>query len=767
MKRFYLFLFSTLIYIGVQAEEMQYFDFLKELHKEVSRYVFNEPIYVFPNGDSLLYFEDDFHLSYQNRHTFMSYARVVYKDRGIYEGLLYGLYLSDLVRLNYVPEDAWAWGTFYDFKTQQSIPCVFGLIEDKTDFSKLQSGRYFRPEDGDIRYFDGRYYWYPFPYDLKGKYEDVIYKLEAKAKTITVIEKFSTGYGVDRWKYEGLKKNSNGTKSKFVTPGFRGGFTMIAEQTNTRVSQLVATGSALKPKIISNSCSDISFTPYLKEKNQDICWYFPQTAEFNSEMLDAVLDQAQRDINTNTCLDNEISTGKADARKKFTTWRNVTNEPCLFKEMNLYSHGCLLIMRDMNADKWTSKAYRFLLSKDFLKDEVIHSGYSQSETSINGYDYVDMGLPSGNLWASNFQYPISYPYGSRIYETVYGKDRKSMIYKIIEEKHPGEELYYWGEINHVLTENAKFRNPVSDNYLLYHKFDTIPRKYDYVTNKMGSPWHCPSKKDWEELFQYSTIIHDPDEEEKVFVVGPNGNVLLLHKRTHCTNDVNYLVKFEDEWGFYPVDYEPRGIIRPVCNKRLSAEEVLQRKAMIENKPDPHEAYRIYKENFDKEQRKINAVVNKCVFLEDSAIIYTEKEHLKAVSMPLFNRLHSEAGDHIAFFTSSEQDMKDFLEPICYDYSDNRYTSSRYNEAVSFLKKLSKMNIDTISLRAVPENYVLILDVELSLPNKNPKKPAKHYKTSANIITRLVRKGNGKMVASDVPNAGKFSIVDLMKNLEEK
>ena len=233
MRRFYLCLISAMMYIGAQAVEMQCFDFLKELHNDVSRYSLNEPVYVFPNGDTLLYSDDDPHKMrryYKDYNkTSMSYVRVVYKDRGIYEGLLYGLSLADLVSLDYVPEDAWAWGTFYDFKTRQSIPCVFGLVEDKTDFSKLQSGNYFRPADGDIDYFKRRYYWYPFPNGLEGKGEDVIYKLDTKAKTIAIAETWRLDYWVERWKYEGLKKNRNGTYSQFTASTIRGGFVMKAE----------------------------------------------------------------------------------------------------------------------------------------------------------------------------------------------------------------------------------------------------------------------------------------------------------------------------------------------------------------------------------------------------------------------------------------------------------------------------------------------------------------------------------------------------------
>ena len=765
MKRFYLCIISALMFIGAQAVEMQYFDFLKVLHDDASQYVFKEPVYVFPNGDTLLYSNDD---TYKMRRyykdpskTSMSYVRVVYKDRGIYEGLLYGLTLADLVRLNYVPEDAWAWGTFYDFKTQQSIPCVFGLIEDKTDFSKLQSGNYFRPTDGEPGYFNGRYYWYPFLNGLEGEEEDVIYKLDTKAKTITVAEKWSLIYGVGEWQYAGKKKNRNGTYSKF-TSSVKGGFAMIAEQTNYRVLQLVPEGKAWKYKKISDSYSEIAFTPSFRESAEQRCQYADRELNSNLAMINEIMAECQSDINSNTCLENEIANGKADARKEFAKRRNITAETKLFNKMELYAHGCILIMRDMNADKWAPAAYRFLLSKDIRYDEVVHSGYSQNKASMNGYEYVDLGLPSGILWASDYQLQLKIPIVSRIYETLYGKDRESMIDKVYKMKYPEEEMYCWGEINQWSIEKSRMCLYLSDDDLLRYKFDSVPLKYDYIANQMGAPWRCPSKKDWEELLNNCAVIDCPDKRGIVVIVGPNGNVLTLRKDFYWTNDVKLSVNFERNWRFYQEEAIRHHWLKPVFKKNLPEEEVLRRKASLQNKPDPYEAYRIYKAQKQAKDSKVQAVVRKCQLMKDSVLLSEELERLRTISIPLFYMLHKEAGNHAGAFKGDENDMQKFLEPICYDYKDRTYTSERYKKANSFLSQLAKMQVESVALRIVTENSAVVMDIELSLPDKNPKKPTQHYKTSANVLTGFALRKKGLKET----DAGKLCIMDLINNLEE-
>lgn len=765
MKRFYLCIISALMFIGAQAVEMQYFDFLKVLHDDASQYVFKEPVYVFPNGDTLLYADDNLHKmiryykGYNN--TYMNYVRVVYKDIGIYEGLLLGLSLADLVRLNYVPEDAWAWGTFYDFKTQQSIPCVFGLIEDKTNFSKLQSGNYFRPTDGDIDYFKRRYYWYPFQNGTEGEEEEVIYKLDTKAKTITVTEKWSLGYFVAPWHYAGKKKNRNGTYSN-VSSSVRGNFTMTATQTNTRVSQFVADANAWKSKIISNSYSEIAFTPFILESAEQRCQYADRQIEFNLAMINEVMAQYQSDINSNTCLENEIANGKADARKEFAKRRNITTETKLFNKMELYAYQSLLIMRDMNADKWTPAAYRFLLSKDIREDELTQSGYSQSETSMNGYGYVDLGLPSGTLWASSKQEMMWKPFVSRIYETLYGKDRESIINKVYKQTYPEDDMYCWGEINFYSIEGSRMCMYLSDDDLLRYKFDAVPLKYDYIANQMGAPWRCPSKKDWEELLNNSIMIDCPDERGRVVVVGPNGNVIVLRKDFYWTNDVKLSVNFERNWRFYQEEAIRHHWLKPVIKKNLPEEEVSRRKASLQNKPDPYEAYRKYKAQKQAKDSKVQAVVRKCQLMKDSVLLSEELERFRTISIPLFYMLHKEAGNHAGAFKGDENDMKKFLEPICYDYKDRTYTSERYKEANSFLSQLAKMQEESVALRIVTENSAVVMDIELSLPDKNPKKPTQHYKTSTNVLTGFALRKKGLKET----DAGKLCIMDLINNLEE-
>ena len=107
-------------------------------------------------------------------------------------------------------------------------------------------------------------------------------------------------------------------------------------------------------------------------------------------------------------------------------------------------------------------------------------------------------------------------------------------------------------------------------------------------------------------------------------------------------------------------------------------------------------------------------------------------------------------------------MQKFLEPICYDYKDRTYTSERYKKANSFLSQLAKMQVESVALRIVTENSAVVMDIELSLPDKNPKKPTQHYKTSANVLTGFALRKKGLKET----DAGKLCIMDLINNLEE-
>jgi len=122
----------------------------------------------------------------------------------------------------------------------------------------------------------------------------------------------------------------------------------------------------------------------------------------------------------------------------------------------------------------TSSSYNQIINKD--KDDVVSYCLNENEVHydtppfINGYEYVDLGLPSGTLWAkcnvgasSETDYGNYYKYGEGIIQ------------------YDGSANYYRGG-----------ENPLSPSV-------------DTVTNVMGGQWHMPTKTQYEELINNTTF----------------------------------------------------------------------------------------------------------------------------------------------------------------------------------------------------------------------------------------------------------------------
>lgn len=119
---------------------------------------------------------------------------------------------------------------------------------------------------------------------------------------------------------------------------------------------------------------------------------------------------------------------------------------------------------------------------------------SSSDGYINGYGYVDLGLPSGNLWSTcNLGANNPWEYG---------------------------DYYAWGE--------TSTKAIYSDKNNLYYYKDLADisgnPKYDASTLIMGSGWQMPNKDDFQELLDNCSWFWDY---EGFRIVGPNGNSIYL------------------------------------------------------------------------------------------------------------------------------------------------------------------------------------------------------------------------------------------------
>lgn len=122
---------------------------------------------------------------------------------------------------------------------------------------------------------------------------------------------------------------------------------------------------------------------------------------------------------------------------------------------------------------------------------------------INGYEYVDLGLPSGTLWAS---YDIgAHEVGGFGDLFMWG------------ETEPKDSKTEWSDDDHKHISN--------ENYVKYCERDkklVLDPEDDAATSLWGNEWKIPSYTDWRELMKYCELKL---KGESIVFVGPNGNEL--------------------------------------------------------------------------------------------------------------------------------------------------------------------------------------------------------------------------------------------------
>jgi uncharacterized protein YukE len=151
-------------------------------------------------------------------------------------------------------------------------------------------------------------------------------------------------------------------------------------------------------------------------------------------------------------------------------------------------------------------------------EEIIDDG-----TSINGYEYVDLGLPSGLKWATH-NIGASNPYELGDY-------------------------FAWGEIN----TKAEFTEMNCTSYGLNMQDIAGDPQYDAARANWGATWKVPSKKDFEELMNECTwewmVINGKGCKK---VTGPNGNYIILPITGYQYGTSFYMEDFGYYWTSTPI-----------------------------------------------------------------------------------------------------------------------------------------------------------------------------------------------------------------------
>lgn len=154
-----------------------------------------------------------------------------------------------------------------------------------------------------------------------------------------------------------------------------------------------------------------------------------------------------------------------------------------------------------------------LLSKEggetIFSVETKFSTKRATKGTINGHEYVDLGLPSGTLWATC---------------------------NVGASKETSKGNYYaWGET--FVQTSSLFYSPYELGNYKYANGSSVTyigsdiggsSSYDAATKNWGAPWRMPSKEQIEELVKYCkanwTTI---DGSKGMYVEGPNGNHIFL------------------------------------------------------------------------------------------------------------------------------------------------------------------------------------------------------------------------------------------------
>ncbi len=154
---------------------------------------------------------------------------------------------------------------------------------------------------------------------------------------------------------------------------------------------------------------------------------------------------------------------------------------------------------------------------EFLMSDVAYIGIEDYIPSIdaNGHEYVDLGLPSGTLWATmNVGADTPEDYG---------------------------DYFAWGETTTKLIFS-------SANYTYVSNISPLPLKNDVANVILGGDWRMPTKEEQDELRTKCTWTWTTQNGANGYIVtGPSGKSIFLPAAGFRTNsDLNNV----GSWGCY-------------------------------------------------------------------------------------------------------------------------------------------------------------------------------------------------------------------------
>ena len=151
----------------------------------------------------------------------------------------------------------------------------------------------------------------------------------------------------------------------------------------------------------------------------------------------------------------------------------------------------------------------------------------------NNCDYIDLGLPSGNLWAyANVGAPVS----PSMWDGWLEQEIAEMTGK----------RYAWGELSHkdvFKPEEYHFINSSSGKMIDWIDSNICNTSFDTASQLWGGDWQMPTRDDFEELLEYCTFDCDLYTHYAMLLVrGPNGNCIFIWLRECETGDRRFITQ---------------------------------------------------------------------------------------------------------------------------------------------------------------------------------------------------------------------------------